>query len=52
MNFLFVQESFDNLHRWFDEIEAYADKNVKKMLVGNKCDLTDKRVIDFNTAKV
>ena len=32
-------------------IYPLSDK-VNKMLVGNKCDLTTKKVVDYNTAKV
>ena len=30
----------------------YANENVNKLLVGNKSDLTSKRVVDYQTAKV
>ncbi|CAF1152925.1 unnamed protein product [Rotaria sordida] len=44
-------ESFDYLHRWLNEIDLHADNNVKKLLVGNKSDLTSKRMIDYDKAK-
>ncbi|CAF0939104.1 unnamed protein product [Rotaria sordida] len=44
-------ESFDHLHRWLNEIDLHADNNVKKLLVGNKSDLTSKRMIDYDKAK-
>jgi len=33
------------------EIDRYACQSVNKLLVGNKADLTDKKVVDFNEAK-
>ena len=47
-----VQESFTNVKTWLQEIDRYASTNVSKLLVGNKCDLTNKKVVDFTTAKV
>eukprot|EP00960_Hanusia_phi_P041574 755060-Hanusia_phi.AAC.6 len=45
------QESFNNVKQWMNEIDRYANDKVNKMLVGNKCDLTAKKVVDYNTAK-
>lgn len=45
------QESFNNVKQWLQEIDRYACENVNKLLVGNKCDLTHKKVVDFQTAK-
>ena len=33
------------------EIERFAGPDVNKMLVGNKCDMTNKKVVDYSTAK-
>lgn len=46
------QESFNNVKQWLEEIERYACENVNKLLVGNKCDLTTKKVVDHTTAMV
>ena len=45
------QESFNNVKQWLQEIDRYACENVDKLLVGNKCDLTDKKVVEYTSAK-
>ncbi len=45
------QESFTNVKQWLNEIDRYANENVNKLLVGNKSDLTAKKVVDYQTAK-
>jgi len=45
------QESFNNVKQWLHEIDRYACENVNKLLVGNKSDLTSKRVVTYDNAK-
>ena len=45
------RESFENLNSWLIEIEKNANKNVYKLLIGNKCDLEDKRKVTFQEGK-
>ncbi|CAK5023023.1 unnamed protein product [Meloidogyne enterolobii] len=45
------QDSFNNVKQWLQEIDRYASESVNKLLVGNKCDLTNKRAIETNVAK-
>ena len=35
--------SFDNVRMWLGEIEKNASEKVLRVLVGNKCDLSDRR---------
>ncbi|CAF4798656.1 ras-related protein Rab-1A [Pieris napi] len=44
------QDSFSNVKQWLEEIDRYACDNVNKLLVGNKCDLTTKKAVDYTTA--
>jgi len=44
-------ESFTNVKQWLHEIDRYACQNVKKLLVGNKCDLASKRAVPTEQAK-
>jgi len=43
-------ESFNNVRQWLYEIDRYASETVNKLLVGNKCDLKDKKVVDQEVA--
>ena len=45
-------ESFNNVKQWLEEIDRYACENVNKLLVGNKCDLSSKKVVNYQSAKV
>jgi Ras-related protein Rab-1A len=45
------RESFENLTSWLIEIEKNANKNVYKLLIGNKCDLEDKRKVSIQEGK-
>merc|ERR1711971_1188326 len=45
------KESFNNVRHWMQEIDKYAADGVNKLLVGNKCDLSSKKVVSFDEAK-
>ena len=45
------KESFKNLSNWLIEIEKNASKNILRILIGNKSDLEDKRVITYAQGK-
>ena len=38
-------KSFDNIAKWLRTIQEHATTDVEKMILGNKCDMEDKRVI-------
>lgn len=38
-------KSFDNIAKWLRNIQEHANDDVEKMILGNKCDMEDKRVI-------
>jgi len=44
-------ESFNNVKQWLHEIDRYACDSVNKLLVGNKCDLSAKKVVEYAAAK-
>lgn len=45
-------ESYENVKQWMHEIDRFASEGVHKLLVGNKSDLTDDRVVTYEEAKV
>lgn len=45
-------ESFTDVKQWLQEIDRYASEGVNKLLVGNKSDLTGKKVVEYSVAKV
>ena len=51
---LFYQNIFiiDQLGYFLNEATAWADKSTKVILVANKCDLTEKRIVSFETGKL
>lgn len=40
------ERSFNNIRNWIRNIEQHATEGVNKILVGNKCDMLDKKVIN------
>jgi len=45
-------DTFTNVKQWLQEIDRYAVEGVNKLLVGNKSDLTNKKVVEHAVAKV
>jgi len=44
-------DTFTNVKQWLQEIDRYASEGVNKLLVGNKSDLTSKKVVEYSVAK-
>lgn len=49
---LIITDTFTNVKQWLQEIDRYASEGVNKLLVGNKSDLTSKKVVEYSAAKV
>jgi len=45
------RQSFDHIPRWLEELRGHADKNIVIILIGNKTDLEDQRVVPTEDAK-
>ncbi|KAK3125106.1 hypothetical protein QOZ80_7BG0600030 [Eleusine coracana subsp. coracana] len=41
------RETFDHVTRWLKDAEKLAPANVTIMLIGNKCDLSDRRAVSY-----
>jgi Ras-related protein Rab-8A len=39
------EKSFDSIRNWIRNIEEHASADVERMLIGNKCDMNDKRQV-------
>ncbi|KAF5634109.1 GTP-binding protein ypt2 [Fusarium sp. NRRL 25303] len=39
------ERSFNNIRTWFQNVEQHATEGVNKILIGNKCDWEEKRVV-------
>ncbi|XP_041061185.1 ras-related protein Rab-8A isoform X1 [Carcharodon carcharias] len=39
------EKSFDNIKNWIRNIEEHASADVEKMILGNKCDVNEKRQV-------
>ena len=39
------EKSFDSIRNWIRNIEEHASADVERMLIGNKCDMNEKRQV-------
>jgi len=46
------RESFKNIPYWLQDIQRDAQKDVEKVLVGNKCDLEEQRQVSYEEARL
>ncbi|KAJ7058697.1 GTP-binding protein ypt1 [Mycena amicta] len=44
-------ETFTDVKLWLQDIDRYASEGVNKLLVGNKSDLTGKKVVEYSVVK-
>ncbi|XP_015791906.1 ras-related protein Rab-10 [Tetranychus urticae] len=44
-------KSFDSVAKWLRTIDEHANEDVEKMILGNKCDMEDKRIIPREKAE-
>lgn len=45
------ERSFNNVRTWYANVEQHASEGVNKILIGNKCDWDDKRVVSEAQAR-
>ena len=45
------EKSFNNIENWIFDCKNLAPSKIQLFLIGNKCDLEDKRQIDYETGK-
>jgi Ras-related protein Rab-8A len=45
------ERSFNNIRNWIRNIEQHASEGVNKILIGNKCDMLDKKVFYILTKR-
>ena len=45
------RESFNNINNWLTEVRKHAGAQVVKLLVGNKCDMEEERVVTAKEGK-
>lgn len=40
------KKTFDNIAKWLRNIDEHASEGVERMILGNKCDMEDKRMVN------
>lgn len=49
--FLFVQETFERAKAWVKELQRQASPNIVIALAGNKADLAEKRLVEYEVTR-
>ena len=47
-----LSDSYMNIKGWLTEIDRYGTEGVHKLIIGNKADLVERKVVQFEAAKV
>ncbi|CAN6663721.1 ras-related protein Sec4p [Trichomonascus vanleenenianus] len=45
------RKSFNNIRTWYENVKEHANEDVVLILVGNKCDMGEQRVVTFDEGK-
>jgi len=45
------EKSFMSIRNWIANVEQFAQDSVNRILIGNKCDMTTKKVVDYAQGK-
>jgi len=45
------EEAFNSVHDWCTQIKTYSWENAQVVLVGNKCDMDDERVVSYERGR-
>jgi len=45
------EKSFMSIRNWIANVDQFAQESVNRILIGNKCDMTTKKVIDYAAGK-
>lgn len=45
------RKSFESIRNWVAQIQQHADVHVNKILIANKCDMNDRRVVSVEEVR-
>ena len=45
------EQSFLSIRNWMQNIDQYAPEGVQRVLIGNKCDMSARKVVEYSTGK-